>query len=313
MSHWNLYWIETGELEEDCFIVAKNSRSACCIECNINDFEPEDVKATRITRIPKSVENYYIKQKQYKKKPWPWYVFDKKLFKKLGAQFREIDNNEEMLLEDVVYQYFPDCIIRQRSVGRKAIAEFKAVLDKTGYEGKYDDEDTWEESAINLMTLMGILLVRCQQIEQYIAHSFILGFSEKQKRKYKTINELTDAWKKKTIGSLLLCIEEAYDIEPTIHASFKVFLSMRNTLIYDIAVCSKYDINTSWGREELVSFLNVFDFYSLMVKKAFRSSFYASIDFGSRYFQTNIPKELRLTPEQDKEIDRFVHYFTPKV
>jgi len=51
-------------------------------------------------------------------------------------------------------------------------------------------------------------LAACQQIEYYIASSFLLGISKKQKQKYKTLNDLREGWKRTTLGNMLKCIEE---------------------------------------------------------------------------------------------------------
>jgi hypothetical protein len=48
---WNLYWVESDGIE-DCFVVAKDARSACRVEINMNGFEPEAVKATKIVTVP---------------------------------------------------------------------------------------------------------------------------------------------------------------------------------------------------------------------------------------------------------------------
>jgi len=101
LKHWNLYWVVSDGFE-DCFVVARNSRSACSVESQMNGFELTEVEATKIMRIPERVVRAYQKEKTYKEHPWPSYVYGKSFFEGLGAQFRTIDNREEMLLSDVV-------------------------------------------------------------------------------------------------------------------------------------------------------------------------------------------------------------------
>jgi hypothetical protein len=88
-NHWNLYWVASDGFE-DCFVVARNSRSACSVECQMNGFDLNEVQATKIMRIPESVERVYKNGKRYKEHPWPWYVYGKSFFEGLGAQFRFI-------------------------------------------------------------------------------------------------------------------------------------------------------------------------------------------------------------------------------
>jgi hypothetical protein len=55
MSIWKLYWVESDGYE-DCFVVAKNSRSAANIEIHMNGFELDDIKVTRIMDVPDKLE-----------------------------------------------------------------------------------------------------------------------------------------------------------------------------------------------------------------------------------------------------------------
>lgn len=313
MVYWYLYWVESNSIE-DCFVIARNSRSACRVECDMNGFSYEEVKATKIMRIPAAVEKSYLKanKKNRDEHPsWPWYAYQD-LLECLGAEFRVVDGVEEMLLEDVVYSSWSSgAPTRLRSIGKKALLELKNYPDLT--LNRYDEEDLWEPSQIHLLTMLGMCIARCQQIEHYIAHSFLLGISKKQKHKYKTIKDLIDGWKKKTFGNMLHSINEAYEIEPIVQATFNLFLDMRNQLVHGITTSEKYNIETSWGQDELVAFLTFFDIVSRPVRNAFRSSFYASIHFGMQYLDKNreLPKDL-LTPSQIEEINLFAEFFSPK-
>jgi hypothetical protein len=75
MSDWHLYWVESDGIE-DCFVVAKNSRSACKVEREMNGFDPDDVSATRILKIPQHIAYQFTfpKGKGKAKYVWPWYV-----------------------------------------------------------------------------------------------------------------------------------------------------------------------------------------------------------------------------------------------
>jgi hypothetical protein len=41
---------------EDCFVVARNRRSAARVELDMNGFDPDDVEAERIGIVPREVE-----------------------------------------------------------------------------------------------------------------------------------------------------------------------------------------------------------------------------------------------------------------
>jgi len=312
MSAWYLYWVESDGLE-DCFIVARNSRSAFRIEKDMNDFRRHEVGVTKLLKIPKRIENSFTnrcRKSPDKYTAWPWYA-DSSLLKELGAEFRVIDGREEMLLEDVVYEWSNDCPTKSRTIGRRALEELRLDPQLSNYD--HNDQDGWEPSQIHLLTMVGMCLAVCQQIEHYIVHSFLLGVSERQKRKYQTIYDLRNGWKRKTLGNLLAAIDEGYEIEPLVRSSFDLFLQMRNQLIHGLLTSERYDINTDWGRRELLAFLSFFDIVAKSVRRVFRSSFYASIQFGVEYLseEEKPPKKL-LTRKQIKEIDLFIHFFSPK-
>jgi hypothetical protein len=193
----------------------------------MNGFDPRDVHATRIVRISPSAERAHLKENTDGR--WPGYVYGKMLFEKLGAQFREIDGKREMLLDDVVYEideYAPCAITKARTIGQKAVSELRSHPDLGGLG--YDDEDIWDGPVIHLITGLGMCVATCQLIEYYVYNSFLLGVSKRQKRKYETLNDLRNGWKKKTLGDMLKSIEEAWEIEPMLKASFELFLAHRN-------------------------------------------------------------------------------------
>lgn len=48
----HLYWAETGDHDEDWFIIAKNSRQACSLHENYEGYEHGEAWATRISAVP---------------------------------------------------------------------------------------------------------------------------------------------------------------------------------------------------------------------------------------------------------------------
>ena len=56
MNKWKLYWVASDGLE-DCFVVAKNSRSAAKIEKDMNGFEDDYLTVTRVMDIPDKYED----------------------------------------------------------------------------------------------------------------------------------------------------------------------------------------------------------------------------------------------------------------
>ncbi|MER8486066.1 hypothetical protein [Mesorhizobium sp. M1322] len=162
-NNWHLYWV-TSDGYEDCFVAAKNSRSARCVECRENDFELGEVIAERIVSIPENVVRNYKRQDRYKKNPWPWYVYGRKIFKDLGAEFRNIENTEEMLLCDIVFSVedYRTCgIEKERSIGYRAVDELRKDPGLSDLVNNYDEEDVWNGPVIHIITMLGMCLIRC--------------------------------------------------------------------------------------------------------------------------------------------------------
>src|SRR6266850_2117546 len=206
-SGWSLYWV-TSDGDEDCFVVARNSRSAVRVEVDYCGFDREDVTAIRVESIPKGTLRGWEahRARESVRQPLPWYA-DQWLLKRLGAVFRERADLSETLIDDVVYTNSPNAPVPPRTIGRRFITEFKAVK---AFQ-RYGHEDRYSQSQMTLFTLLGICVARVQEIEHLIAHSFILGAIVKsERRRNKTIAELTQSWKRKTLGQMLKTIEQGW-------------------------------------------------------------------------------------------------------
>lgn len=278
----------------------------------MNGFLKEEVSATRICPIPRNIERSYRKREP--DASWPGYVYGRNIFEKLGANFRVVDGKNEMLLHDVVYEVEELCptgMTRKRSIGMTAVNELKS--DPSLGSVEYHEEDTWSPGEMHILTMIGMCLASCQLIEFYISNSFLFGMSKSQKAKYETINDLRNGWKKKTLGNMFKSIEEAWEIETTLRENLNLFLANRNKLIHGITTEERFDIRTRWGQAELVSFLNFFDLHARIIKMAFRSSYYMSIQFGMDLFgKPDVLSKKAFSRKQRKEMDLFVHFFEPK-
>lgn len=284
-------------------MVARNIRSAIRVERDMNGFDLDEVGAVHVCRIPESVAKRQLAVYKNEKVTWPWYGWDD-LLKKLGAEFRVVEGRHETLVEDVVYsQGYPP-----RTIGRRFIKEFRQ--EKVFAE--YGEEDRYTSSQNILFTLLGVCIARCQQIEHYIAHSFILAVSAKEKVRHKTIDDLTRAWKKKTFGQLIRTIEESYELEPALKASLEWFLEKRNQLVHGLTTHNQYDIKTGWGQDEMIAFLSIFEMMSRAIRKAFYACYLASIDYGNNYLLEKPNPKMRLTRKQKNDMSVFPYFFILK-
>lgn len=293
---WNLYWVSSNGLE-DCFVVAKNSRSARKLEREMNGFENDEIEVYRACKISEKLATSHLKRN---KTTWPWYAYND-LLKKLNAEFREIDSGEQILINNIVYQQG----FRPRKIGTRFLTDFeKGKITPIGWE-----EDRYTDTQSTLLLMLGICVARCQEIEHYISQSFVLGVSSKEKSKYKTISEFAAGWKKNTFGQLIRTIEESYQLEENFKPALEHFLSCRNKLVHGITMTEEFDIHTSWGQSELLAFLTKFEYLSRAVRSAFRSCVYASIEIGNINLIKDEKDKIKLTKKQRSEAALFPHFF----
>lgn len=284
MSKWKLYWVASNGLE-DCFVVAKNSRSAARIEKEMNGFENDELSVTRIMDIPDKYEEIANKKfRQWSKKnhlnshldykclkAWPYYA-EEWLLKELGAEYRTIEGKKEILIDDVV--------ITSSSiytVGLKAIQEISNLFDKksidisnVSYEGLREVIDS----------MLGVCLTTIHRIEDLISNSFIFAVGNKKYDNF-TINDLKKHWRDEfTFGRLIHMIEERYEIDEIVHSALKLFLIQRNKIAHGLTKDERFDIDTLWGQKEIVGYLALFLRNAWILEEVFESAYIVSMGVG---------------------------------
>jgi hypothetical protein len=192
-SGWNLYWV-SYDGEEDCFVVARNSRSAAKLDAEYCGFDTSDVTVSRVASISENVRRAHVakRKNEENKDSWPWYA-DQWLLNKLGAKFRDNEGLRKTLVDDVVYTQNSPYPVPPRLIGCKYLTEFK----KDKVLSRYGDDDCYSPSQMSLFTILGICVARCQEIEDLIASSFILGLADAEAKRYGTIGEMTKAGKER--------------------------------------------------------------------------------------------------------------------
>jgi hypothetical protein len=298
-SGWNLYWVYSDSFE-DCFVVARNIRSAVRLERDENGFDPDEVGAVHVCSIPEPLARRKLAEYRKEKISWPWYGWDD-LLKKLGAEFRQLADRHETLLDGVVYSQG----MSPRWIGGRFIKDFRA----DPMLATYGEETPYSERQNILFTLLGLCVARCQEIEHYIAHSFILAVSAREKPKYATISDLVRAWKRKTLGQLIRTIEESYELDPVFKMSLEWFLEQRNKLVHGLTTHEQYDIQTAWGQDEMIAFLALFEMMSRPIRKAFRACYLVSMDFANTRLPESRNPKIRFTRKQKDEMSLFGAFF----
>lgn len=306
-SGWNLYWI-SYDGDEDCFVVAKNSRSARCYDANFCGYDAEDSIATHACFISKSVLSRAKANatKRGLKLEWPDHA-DGWLLKAVGAQTRVIDGQKETLISGTVFTHNFDHSVPPRHIGEKF---YKHIQNDPVLKER--ENDVYSHSQLSLLQMLGICLAKCQEIEGLIAHSFVLGANDPNKHRYIAIDGMRKAWEKKTFGQMLTTIKSTWTIDPEFERYLELFKSMRNQLVHGLTTTKKYDISDAWGQDECFSFLVRFEIVSQPIRAVFRASFYASVEFAAEHFKDDLLNPIKpLTKKQREEISLFAEFFKP--
>ena len=306
-SGWNLYWV-AYDGDEDCFVVAKNSRSARCYDASFCGYDAKDSDATHACHISKSTLSQAKARatKQGRKLEWPNHA-DGWLLRSVGARTRLREEQKETLIDGTVFTHNFDYPIPPRHIGRKYYEKIRS--DPIFLER---EENIYSSSQMSLLQLLGICLARCQEIEYLITHSFVLGLNDSDKRRYVTIGNMRKAWERKTFGQMLTTIKVAWAVDPEFERHLELFKYMRNQLVHGLTTSDKYNISDEWGQDECFSFLVFFEIVSQPVRAAFRASLYASIEFAAHHFKDEIESsKVKLTRKQRDEIHLFAEFFKP--
>lgn len=306
MSKWKLYWVASDGYE-DCFVVAKNSRSAKRVEKDMNGFEDEDLTVTRVKDIPDKYEQLADKIfREWSKKnnhnthlaakeltAWPYYA-EEWLLKILGVESRYVEGQKEYLVEDIVYA--PNKIY---PIGLKAMKELYE-LDK---EHSFDISKVSYEGIENVIKdMLGEAIVIIHRIEDYISNSFIFAMGNKKYDNY-TIEEARNLWKKKfTFGKLINLMEEKFIIQEDVKASLLLFLEQRNKIAHGLTKYERYDIDTLWGQKEIIGYLTLFLTNAFVLEKVIRSAYTTSLGLGLEIVKN---KSKTSNPELNKDIEKF--------
>jgi len=308
-SEWNLYWVESDGLE-DCFIVAKNSRSARSVDMHMCGFPFSMTKATKICNVPREIEQGQIERERKEhpeyagRHPWPWYAYEEVLTE-LGLEKREIGQEIQMRIGDFQVTEDENGGKSAHYIGMTAMQQLNRQVKDWDYEA-----DHWSSRQIVLLGMLGEAIFICHEIEDYISKAFILCMDEKEKSKYDLISDLTEAWKRLTFGELFKRIRKAYTIDPMIEASLELFLAMRNRIVHGISSEPKYNIHDLWGQDSLLSFLNLFIVNARVVRKLFRDCVIASNMLGEYIFGGK--KDSEYDDIQMEAFSTFASFFSSK-
>ena len=150
------------------------------------------------------------------------------------------------------------------------------------------DEETADIKTI-IYQMLGMALRESQEIEWFLNHSFIFAFSDKQRRKIKTIDEAIEYWSHKTLGAMVNIMKESFEFSEDVENGFKLFIDMRNRLVHDILMSERYNIDTNWGQRELMAYLDLFLTLCEPIKEIATACCDVSFALGEDLFGDSIP------------------------
>ena len=120
----NCIGVASGGLE-DCFIVARNSRSAARFDALSCGFEISSTLVEKIAPIPPNIAKRFALRRRSDSeiRVGPGYA-DAILLERMGAERRVIEGRSETLINDIVYTTDASQTIMPRPVGTEALEKF---------------------------------------------------------------------------------------------------------------------------------------------------------------------------------------------
>jgi hypothetical protein len=116
MSNWKLYWVVAPSADENCFVVARNRRSAAKFEEDFTGFGPGDCTAVAVKTIPTQLANRKLplrrrisrvefggEQQPPALQEWPGYAVDWLLLE-LGGEFKEQNGGQVTVIDGRPYR-----------------------------------------------------------------------------------------------------------------------------------------------------------------------------------------------------------------
>ncbi|MDR0841458.1 MAG: hypothetical protein LBN26_08790 [Christensenellaceae bacterium] len=284
MSKWKLYWVASDGLE-DCFVVAKNSKSAAKIEKDMNGFDSDELSVTRIMDIPDQYEDIANEKfREWSKKhhcnqhldqetlvAWPYYAGDW-LLEALGVRYRIIKEKKEILINDTV--------ITDESIYPIGIKAMKQIAELTGEKFPYSENVSYEGMRAVIDQMLGICITTIHKIENLLTNSFVFAVGNKKYADY-TISSATELWKEKfTFGRLINLIKERYIIDETIDNALQLFLIQRNKIAHGLTKDDRFDIDTIWGQKEIIGYIALFLRNAWVLEEVVESAYIVTIGVG---------------------------------
>src|SRR5258707_13620555 len=99
--------------------------------------------------------------------------------------------------------------------------------------------------------LLGLAVHILHEIESHFAQATLLGLTDKQKRKHKSINDLWNARDKMTFGQLVAHFKEDWILESTFEGLLDRFVTERNVVVHRLTCLEGYGVQRSEDTKEL--------------------------------------------------------------
>jgi hypothetical protein len=137
------------------------------------------------------------------------------------------------------------------------------------------------EALQETFALLGMAVHMLHQIESNFAQATLLGVTNKQKRKYATINDLWNARDKMTFGQMVTHFKEDWILEPGFEELLDGFVAERNIVVHHLTALKAYGVERAKNRKKLNARIVAFIEQSFFIHKFFHGAYLASNEFAS--------------------------------
>ena len=150
-----------------------------------------------------------------------------------------------------------------------------------------------------VFALMGIALATLHEIEKDFVSSFLVGLTERQKKKHVTMQQLLEAREKMTFGQLVNHMKEQWTLKPEVEYFIDSFLQERNTFIHGLTALDGFNPRYKRQRAKLRKRVEHFIEVALLARRIFRAAYYASNDFAQWWLREHQGVNIDLPANED--------------
>lgn len=156
-----------------------------------------------------------------------------------------------------------------------------------------------KEALQETFAFLGLALHMLHGIESHFAQATLLGLTERQKRKHRTVSDLWKAREKMTFGQMVLLFKEDWELDPDFEKLLDEFVSERNFIVHRITAEKGFGIASARDRRKLNARLATFIDKTYFMSEFFHGAYVASLEFARHMVRVQRNIDIPVEPPRE--------------